>query len=157
MSCYQQIKPVLRICTQKLKGMQEALKQMETVLVNWKRVLFLHDNVKPHMARVDRYTIHRLVWESSLLPRHYHPPYSSGLAPTYYHLFHSLDKHLRGKSFANKAGTHRFLYVQRHLVYTVRALCNLKYVGKSFWMPMGFTLRTNGMPTLLYTIFFLIN
>lgn len=33
----------------------------------------------------------------------YHPLYSPELAPTNYHLFHSLGNHLRGKFFANEA------------------------------------------------------
>ncbi|GFW46741.1 histone-lysine N-methyltransferase SETMAR [Trichonephila clavipes] len=31
-----------------------------------------------------------------------HPPYSPDFAPSSYHLFHSLDNHLRGKSLTNE-------------------------------------------------------
>ncbi|GFV71778.1 hypothetical protein TNCV_777951 [Trichonephila clavipes] len=37
------------------------------------------------------------------------PPYSSDLAPSDYHLFHSLDNHLRGKSFTNGADVRQVL------------------------------------------------
>ncbi|GFV92182.1 histone-lysine N-methyltransferase SETMAR [Trichonephila clavipes] len=42
--------------------------------------------------------IQRLIWETLC-----HPPYSPDVAPSDYHLFHSLDNHLRGESFTNEA------------------------------------------------------
>ncbi|KAF2346897.1 Origin recognition complex subunit 5 [Trinorchestia longiramus] len=75
-----------------------ALRQKEPALVNRKGVLFLHDNARPHAAPVVRDTIQQLEWETLC-----HPLYSSGLAPSDYHLFHSLDNHLRRKSFTNEA------------------------------------------------------
>ncbi|GFV46916.1 histone-lysine N-methyltransferase SETMAR [Trichonephila clavipes] len=53
---------------------------------------------RPHVARGARNTIQRLGWETLC-----HPPYSPDLAPSDYHLFHSLDNYLRGKSFTNEA------------------------------------------------------
>ncbi|GFV30319.1 histone-lysine N-methyltransferase SETMAR [Trichonephila clavipes] len=50
------------------------------------------------VARVARNTIQRLGWETL-----FHPPYSLDLAPSDYHLFHSLDNNHRGKSFTNEA------------------------------------------------------
>ncbi|GFW99901.1 histone-lysine N-methyltransferase SETMAR [Trichonephila clavipes] len=58
----------------------------------------LNDEALPQVARVARNTIQRLGWETLC-----HPPYSSDLAPSDYLLFHSLDNHLRGKSFTNEA------------------------------------------------------
>lgn len=84
--------------SQQLERVQQALQQKEPALVNRKGVLFLHDNARPHVARVARETIRRLGWETLC-----HPPYSPDLAPSDYHLFHSLDNHLRGKSFTNEA------------------------------------------------------
>ncbi|XP_076053689.1 histone-lysine N-methyltransferase SETMAR-like [Oratosquilla oratoria] len=84
--------------SQQLKRVQQALSQKEPALVNRKGVLFLHDNAKPHVARVVRDTIQQLGWETLC-----HPPYSPALAPSDYHLFHSQDNHLRGKSFTNEA------------------------------------------------------
>ena len=84
--------------SQQLERVQQALRQKEPALVNRKGVLFLQDNARPHVARVARDTIQRLRWETLC-----HPPYSPDLAPTDYHLFHSLDNHLRGKSFTCEA------------------------------------------------------
>lgn len=83
--------------SQQLERVHQALMHKEPALVNRKGVLLLHDNARPHVAREARDTIQRLGWET--LP---HPPYSPDLAPTDYHLFHSLDNHLRGKSFNNQ-------------------------------------------------------
>ncbi|GFY17130.1 histone-lysine N-methyltransferase SETMAR [Trichonephila clavipes] len=84
--------------SQQLERVQQALHQKEQALVNRKSVLLLHDNVRLHVARVARNSIQRLGWEN-LSP----PPYSPDLASSNYHLFHSLDNHLRGKSFTNEA------------------------------------------------------
>ena len=85
------------LCSQQLERVQPVLRQKESALVSRKGVLFFHDNARPHVARVVRDTIQHLGWETL-----YHPPYSPDLAPTDYHLFHSLDNCLRGKSFTNE-------------------------------------------------------
>jgi histone-lysine N-methyltransferase SETMAR len=59
-----------------------------------KKVLLLHDNARPHVAKVVSRKIEQLGWQ--VLP---HPPYSPDLAPTDYHLFRSLSNYLRGKQF----------------------------------------------------------
>ncbi|XP_076057162.1 histone-lysine N-methyltransferase SETMAR-like [Oratosquilla oratoria] len=84
--------------SQELKRVQQALRQKEPALVNRKGVLFLHDNARPDVTRVVRDTIQQLGWETLC-----HPPYLPDLAPSDYHLFHSLDNHIRGKSFTNEA------------------------------------------------------
>jgi [histone H3]-lysine36 N-dimethyltransferase SETMAR len=58
------------------------------------KVYFLHDNARPHIAKSTREKLLKLGWTT--LP---HPPYSPDLAPTDYHLFHSLADHLREKQF----------------------------------------------------------
>jgi histone-lysine N-methyltransferase SETMAR len=69
-----------RVAT-KLKGKQD-------------RIYFLHDNARPHIAKSTREKLLKLGWVT--IP---HPPYSPDLAPTDYHLFHSLANHLREKKF----------------------------------------------------------
>lgn len=59
-------------------------------------VKFLHDNARPHVARVTSQKMQDLGWE--VLP---HPPYSPDIAPSDYHLFRRLDSHLKGKSFTS--------------------------------------------------------
>ena len=58
------------------------------------RTLLQQDNARPHTARHTKQTLADLKWE--LLP---HPPYSSDLAPSDYHLFPALKKQLRGTHF----------------------------------------------------------
>lgn len=62
------------------------------------KVYFLHDNARPHSAKMTRQKIIELGWEQ--LP---HPPYSPDLAPTDYHLFRSLEHTLRDKQYDDQA------------------------------------------------------
>lgn len=59
---------------------------------NLTRVKFLHDNARPHVARITVQKLSEFGWE--ILP---HPPYSPDLAPTDFHLFLSLQNNMRGK------------------------------------------------------------
>ena len=58
------------------------------------RIYFLHDNARPHIAKSTREKLLKLGWVT--IP---HPPYFPDLAPTDYHLFHSLANHLHEKKF----------------------------------------------------------
>jgi histone-lysine N-methyltransferase SETMAR len=58
--------------------------------------LLHHDNARPHTARGTQERIQELQWE---LPEH--PPYSSDLAHSDFHLFSPPKTHLGGKSFAD--------------------------------------------------------
>ncbi len=60
-------------------------------------ICFLHDNARPQIGRWTREKILKLGWVTVA-----HPPYSSDLAPTNYHLFRSLSNHLAEKKFANE-------------------------------------------------------
>lgn len=67
-------------------------------------VRFLHDNARPHTARVTRQKLIDFGWE--VLP---HPPYSPDLAPTDYHLFLSLSNAMQGKTFIDEDDMERWL------------------------------------------------
>jgi len=85
------------LCLQHLQRVRHALRQKEPALVNRKGVLFLNDTAKPHVAKRTRKTLQQLGWETL-----WHASYSPDLAPTDDYLFHSLDNHLRERSFANE-------------------------------------------------------
>ena len=87
------------VYVQQLQRVQEKLLEKRPALVNRKNVILLHDNAKPHTARVTQEKILELGW--SVLP---HPPYSPDLAPTDYHLFCSLQNFLNGKTFTSDQG-----------------------------------------------------
>lgn len=82
------------VYAQQLQRLQEALLQKRPALVNRKGVILLHDNARPHVAKLTREKIQELGWE--VLP---HPPYSPDIAPSDYHLFRSLQNHLAEKRF----------------------------------------------------------
>ncbi|KFD66184.1 hypothetical protein M514_10590, partial [Trichuris suis] len=67
-------------------------------------IMLQHDNAGPHTAIISKSAIQELVWE--LL---HHPGYSPGLAPSDYHLFHSLAVNLRGVSFNNDEDLQKWL------------------------------------------------
>lgn len=60
-------------------------------------VVLLHDNAKPHTARLTRDKLADMAWE--VLP---HPPYSPDISPTDFHLFRSLEHWIRGQKFTNR-------------------------------------------------------
>jgi len=59
-------------------------------------VILLHDNARPHTARLTTNKLTEFDWEHLE-----HPPYSPDLAPSDFHLFRSLEHFLRGKQFGN--------------------------------------------------------
>jgi histone-lysine N-methyltransferase SETMAR len=62
-------------------------------------VLLHHDNARAQTARAIQERIQELQWE--LLE---HPPYSLDLAPSDFHLFDPLKRHVGGKCFADDKG-----------------------------------------------------
>ena len=63
-------------------------------LVNYKSLIFHHDNAIPHISLATRQKLLRLGWEVML-----HPPYSPDLAPSDYYLLRTLQNSLNGKTF----------------------------------------------------------
>ena len=57
-------------------------------------VVLLHDNATPHTANLTRQWLENFGWE--VLP---HPPHSPDLAPSDFHLFGHLKRHLSGSRF----------------------------------------------------------
>ena len=77
--------------------------QKRFVLVNRRNVV-LHDNARPHTARVTQEHFFELGW--SILP---HPPYSPDLSPSDYHLFRSLKNSLMGTNFSHEDQVREFV------------------------------------------------
>lgn len=59
-------------------------------------VILLHDNAKPHTSVRTQTKLREMGWEWLE-----HPPYSPDLSPTDFHLFRSLEHHLRNRSFVD--------------------------------------------------------
>ena len=57
-------------------------------------VRFHHENARPHTVRVTTGLLNQFGWDIVT-----HPPYSPDIAPSDYHLFPELKKHLGGTQF----------------------------------------------------------
>lgn len=82
-----------QLYTEQLQRLAQNIKEKRK---NHEHVFFLHDNARPHVAKITRHKLLELGWE--ILP---HPPYSPDLAPTDFYLFRSLQNYLNGKQFQN--------------------------------------------------------
>ena len=89
---------------QQLQLVHQSLLKKRPALVNRKNVVLLHDNARPHAARVTLEKVLELGWP--VLP---HPPYSPDLAPTDYHLFRSLQISLMETNFCNEDQVQEFV------------------------------------------------
>ena len=78
--------------------LHEKLKCLRPALVNRKQVILLHDNAKPHTAKIVKDKLIDLNWE--VLP---HPPNSPDIASLDYYLFRSLQNYLNDKTFEDEA------------------------------------------------------
>lgn len=78
--------------SQKLQRLNDVLHQKRPVLAEQKDVILLNDKSRSHVAKLTQQKTEQLEWE--VLP---HPPWSSDLSPTDYHLLPSLRNYLRNK------------------------------------------------------------
>uniref|UniRef100_A0A670Y7B2 Mos1 transposase HTH domain-containing protein n=1 Tax=Pseudonaja textilis TaxID=8673 RepID=A0A670Y7B2_PSETE len=82
----------------------EMLQKLRKAIQNKRRgklsskILFLHDNARPHTANHTREVLNAFKWE--IFP---HPPYSPDLAPSDYHLFPRMKTWLGTQRFDNDA------------------------------------------------------
>ncbi|KAG9436972.1 Ammar1 transposase [Apis mellifera carnica] len=79
---------------EQLTKLNNAIEEKRPELTN-RKVVFHHDNARPHTYLVTRQKLLELGWD--VLP---HPPYSPDLASDYF-LFRSLQNSLNGKNFNN--------------------------------------------------------
>ena len=82
----------IRYC-QTLDRLREAIRRKRSGRLR-QGVLLQHDNATPHTAKLTQDLLQRYKWE--VLP---HPPHSPDLAPSDYHLFGPLKRHLAGQRF----------------------------------------------------------
>lgn len=68
------------------------------------QVILLHDNARPHTAKIVQAALQDLFWEVLQ-----HPPYSPDLAPTDYHVFRCLSNEMRGIIFDNQDDLEKWL------------------------------------------------
>ena len=79
------------VYTEQLQKLADAVREKRPTRLE---VALLHDNAKPHTAKLTQEFLKSLGWTTVL-----HPPYSPDLAQSDYHLFRALKQHLRKKSF----------------------------------------------------------
>ena len=68
------------------------------------KVVFQHDNARPHVARTVKETLEALNWD--VLP---HPPYSPDIAPSDYHLFRPMTHGLAEQRFTSYEDTKKWV------------------------------------------------
>jgi histone-lysine N-methyltransferase SETMAR len=82
----------VRYC-QTLNKLREAIRRKRPGRLT-EGVILQHDNATPHTANITKDWLHKYGWEVLT-----HPPHSPDLAPSDYHLFMPLKRHLAGKRF----------------------------------------------------------
>lgn len=82
-----------KYCEQLLE-VRKALIKKRPAIINRSKVVFQHDNARPHVSKKTQELLEVLNWE--VLP---HPPYSPDIAPSDFHLFLHLKIALKGQKF----------------------------------------------------------
>lgn len=91
--------------TNQLDHLNDALmSKRPAVASNRRKVILLHDNARPHVAKVVKDALSKLEWE--VLP---HPAYSPDIAPSDYHLFRSMQHALEDTHFRNHEEVRKWL------------------------------------------------
>ncbi|GFN82737.1 histone-lysine N-methyltransferase SETMAR [Plakobranchus ocellatus] len=119
-----------------LDRLKEAIRRKRPWLLR-KGVVIQHDNATPHSANLTQQWLQRYGWE--ILP---HPAHSPDLAPSDFHLFGPLKRHLGGMAFET----------EDDLISELRNwFDNLEWVsirccraGKNASISTGITLRSSG-------------
>lgn len=81
-----------------LQIMHEKLCVKQPSLVNRHKPILLHDNARPHVAKITVAKLKDLGYEVLA-----HPPYSPDLSPTDFHLFRSLANFMRNQRYITRA------------------------------------------------------
>ncbi|GFO42058.1 transposase [Plakobranchus ocellatus] len=81
------------VCAGTLDRLKEAIRRKRPGLLR-RGVVLQHDNATPHSANLTQQWLQRYGWE--ILP---HPAHSPDLAPSDFHLFGPLKRHLGGMAF----------------------------------------------------------
>ncbi|UYV81040.1 hypothetical protein LAZ67_19002599 [Cordylochernes scorpioides] len=85
------------VCRRQLMCLSRALREKRLQYANrHDKVIFQHDNARPHAAACFETYLEMLKWE--VLP---HPPYSSDIASFDYYLFRSMQHGLADQQFSN--------------------------------------------------------
>jgi histone-lysine N-methyltransferase SETMAR len=85
--------------------LQRLANQIEIKRPRHGKIYFQHDNARPHTAKVVEKKLETLGWEKVT-----HPPYSTDLAPSDYHLFRSLQHDLKKQQFNNEDALKTYLH-----------------------------------------------
>lgn len=96
---YELLKPNETVNAERYKQQLERLnenlmRKRPAIASNRRKVILLHDNARPHVAKAVKETLLQLEWE--VLP---HPAYSPDIAPSDYHLFRSIQHGLADTHF----------------------------------------------------------
>ncbi|KAG5321047.1 MOS1T transposase, partial [Pseudoatta argentina] len=87
--------PTLRFLSSRIDIVRRTLKEKRPLYAQrHDKVILLHDNARPHVAKPVKTYLETLKWE--VLP---HPPYSPDIAPTNFHLFRSMAHGLADRRF----------------------------------------------------------